>query len=56
LTLHLSVSAFDADECPTQARKRHTAKKKNILASHATAATNVETSIATLFDEHENKS
>jgi hypothetical protein len=41
---------------PAQARKRHTAKKKNVIVSHARTAKNVETSIDNLFDEHETKS
>jgi hypothetical protein len=38
-----------------QARKRHIAKKKNVLESYASATEEVETSVNSLFDEHEEK-
>ncbi|EAT89112.1 hypothetical protein HBI56_035900 [Parastagonospora nodorum] len=38
------------------ARKRHVAKKKKVIESYSTTAETIETSIDTLFDEHEEKS
>lgn len=38
-----------------QARKRHIAKKKNVLESYASTTEEVETSVNSLFDEHEEK-